>query len=228
MNERVGFTCTYAPLPLIHAAGFIPFRILPLGDAPDQAGSLLHDNLCPHVKRVLDRGLAADLPELSGVVFVNSCDAMRRLADAWEFARPSDRTVLMDLPSTNDDRGVSYLATELARLTDHLAEWAGRQITAERVAESARLYRDLSRSLTRLGRASRERNPARWKARGPGSSQPLGDHAARRNRWPSSAGSKRYPSGSNPPAPCYRSTSSATSSPIQMPSTSSKAAAPRW
>lgn len=156
MNERIGFTCAYAPLPLIHAAGFVPFRILPLGDAPDQAGSLLHDNMCPHVKRVLDRALAPDLPELSGVVFVNSCDAMRRLADAWRITRPSDRTVLIDLPSTNDDGAVRYLATELERLADQLVQWAGRPMTDERVVESTRLYRDLSSRLSRLGeRAAR-------------------------------------------------------------------------
>lgn len=55
-SSRVGFTCAYTPLPLLHAAGLQPYRILPVGDAPDQAGALLHDNLCPHVKRL--RGIA--------------------------------------------------------------------------------------------------------------------------------------------------------------------------
>ena len=68
--KRVGFTCAYTPLPLLHAAGLEPYRILPVGEAPDQAGALLHDNLCPHVKRILDRGLADDLPDLSAVVII--------------------------------------------------------------------------------------------------------------------------------------------------------------
>ena len=36
----VGFTCRYAPLPLIHAAGLIPYRMLPLTEAPDSAGAV--------------------------------------------------------------------------------------------------------------------------------------------------------------------------------------------
>ena len=60
----VGFTCAYTPLPLIEAEGFIPYRIFPMGDQPDQAGSIMHDNLCPHVKRVLDRAMVKDLPDL--------------------------------------------------------------------------------------------------------------------------------------------------------------------
>jgi hypothetical protein len=74
----IGFSCSYTPLALINAASFTPYWILPLDDSPDQAGQILHDNLCPHVKRVLDN----DLPELSGVVLLNNCDAIRRLPDA--------------------------------------------------------------------------------------------------------------------------------------------------
>ena len=48
---RIGYTCAYTPLPLIAAAGFTPYRILPMGDTPDQAGQYLHDNLCPHAIR---------------------------------------------------------------------------------------------------------------------------------------------------------------------------------
>ena len=151
MKQRVGFSCSYTPLPLIDAAGFVPYRILPLGGAPDQAAALLHDNMCPHVKRVLDRALAADLPELAGVVFVNSCDAMRRLADAWQVARPNDRTILVDLPSSNDDAAVDYFAAELARLADALSRWSGRQLTATDLSRSAARYRDLAGALDRLG-----------------------------------------------------------------------------
>ena len=150
-QQRIGFSCSYTPLPLIDAAGFVPYRILPLGGAPDQAGSLLHDNMCPHVKRVLDRALAADLPALAGVVFMNSCDAMRRLADAWQIARPTDRTMLVDLPSANDDGAIDYFAAQLARLADELARWSGRPVTASEISRSAARYRDLAGALTRLG-----------------------------------------------------------------------------
>jgi benzoyl-CoA reductase/2-hydroxyglutaryl-CoA dehydratase subunit BcrC/BadD/HgdB len=150
-RHRIGFACSYTPLPLIDAAGFVPYRILPLGGAPDQAGSLLHDNMCPHVKRVLDRALAADLPELAGVVFMNSCDAMRRLADAWQVARPGDRMILVDLPSTNDDGAVAYFAAELTRLADELSRWSDTPLTPTAIAESAARYRELAGILARLG-----------------------------------------------------------------------------
>jgi len=121
----IGYTCAYTPIPIIEAAGFVPYRVLPMGDAPDQAGQLLHDNLCPHVKRVVDRAMGGDLPALSGMVFINSCDAMRRLADAWRHIRPQDPVIFLDLPATHDEAANRFYASELKRLADHLAERAG-------------------------------------------------------------------------------------------------------
>jgi benzoyl-CoA reductase/2-hydroxyglutaryl-CoA dehydratase subunit BcrC/BadD/HgdB len=141
--EKIGYACAYTPLAIIDAAGYTPYRILPMSECPDQAGQLLHDNLCPHVKRILDRAIDKDLPELNGVVFMNSCDAMRRLADAWERVRPADNIILLDLPATADDAAVSYFAGELTRLTESLAEWSGRNITDSDLETSVQHYNQL-------------------------------------------------------------------------------------
>ena len=155
-RPRVGFACAYTPLPLLHAAGCEPYRILPLGEAPDKAGEILHDNLCPHVKRVLDRKLAGDLPELAGVVFMNSCDAMRRLANAWESTEPRQSVTLVDLPVAGGDAAVAYLAGELRRLADVLGAWSGQPVRAAAIAESAKAYTRLTELLTRLSRRAAE------------------------------------------------------------------------
>lgn len=154
-TERIGFACAYTPLALIQAAGFAPYRILPMGDWPDQAGQLLHDNLCPHVKRLLDRAMAKDLPDLSGVIFVNSCDAMRRLADAWRKVRPNDRTVLIDLPATADALSVSFFGKEMERLAGILDEWSGCSINAAEIEDSLFQYGQLARLLSDLSNRNR-------------------------------------------------------------------------
>jgi benzoyl-CoA reductase/2-hydroxyglutaryl-CoA dehydratase subunit BcrC/BadD/HgdB len=136
----VGFTCAYTPVALIEATGFAPYRILPTGNSPDQAGRILHDNLCPHVKRVLDRALADDVPDLAGLVLLNSCDAMRRLADAWQAVRPGDRIIVVDLPVTSDTAAVSYFGRELSRLADTLSQWSGRPVSQDAMAESIERY----------------------------------------------------------------------------------------
>ena len=142
-NKKIGYACAYTPLVLIDAAGYIPYRILPMGECPDQAGQLLHDNLCPHVKRILDRAISKDLPDLAGVVFINSCDAMRRLSDAWRHVRPDDNIILLDLPAIADEAAVAFFAKELTRLIESLSEWSGRRITNSDIETSIDLYNKL-------------------------------------------------------------------------------------
>lgn len=151
-NPRMGYTCAYTPLALLDAAGFTPLRLLPMSQSPDQAGALLHDNLCPHVKRVLDRAMDNDLPPLAGVIFMDSCDAMRRLADAWLEARPQDRQVLVDLPVSPTEESAAYLAGELRRLAALLSGWAGRPLAEEDVIRAAQDRDGLARALERLDR----------------------------------------------------------------------------
>jgi benzoyl-CoA reductase/2-hydroxyglutaryl-CoA dehydratase subunit BcrC/BadD/HgdB len=153
---RIGYTCAYTPLALIDAAGFAPHRVLPLGEAPARAGELLHDNLCPHVKRVLDRALAGDLPELAGLVVVNSCDAMRRLADAWRRVRPGEPVALLDLPATRDAAAVAFFTGELARLAETLAAWGGIPTAALDLDAAAGRFNRLAELLGVLDRRSRE------------------------------------------------------------------------
>ena len=140
----IGITCAYSPLPIIDAAGFTPYRILPVGDWPDQAGRILHDNLCPHIKRVLDRAMENDLPELKGMIFMNSCDAMRRLADAWKKVRPEDNTLLVDLPVNLNEINKKYFGRELKILAETLTKWGGSTVTDDTLEKSMKSYNELA------------------------------------------------------------------------------------
>jgi len=127
--KRVGYACAYTPLALIDAAGLAPYRVLPLGEWPDRAGHLLHDNLCPHVKRILDRAADGGVPDLAGMVIMNSCDTMRRLADAWRRVRPGDRVVLVDLPVERAESAVAFLRGEMEGLARRLCRWGGQEVS---------------------------------------------------------------------------------------------------
>ncbi|WP_299983210.1 2-hydroxyacyl-CoA dehydratase subunit D [Desulfobacula sp.] len=150
MNKKIGFTCAYTPVPLIEAAGFSPFRIFPESKAPDQAGHLLHDNLCPHVKKVLDRALADDLPELEGMVFINSCDSMRRLADAWHEAKPDDPIILLDLPSGINSLSLDFLSKEYERLAKTLFKWNNEPFSTEKIKDEIAKWNLLAASVKKI------------------------------------------------------------------------------
>ncbi len=146
----IGHACSYTPTPLIHAAGLTPYRVLPMGDSPDRAGQLLHDNLCPLVKRILDRAMGNDLPDLYGMVFMNCCDAMRRLSDAWRTARPDIQVALVDLPVLSKESAISFFAGALAKLSETLSTWSGRSFNQSNIAVSIAKYDEMSDLLGQL------------------------------------------------------------------------------
>lgn len=152
---KIGFTCAYTPLAMIEAAGFSPYRILPLEERPDHSGQFLHDNLCSHVKAVLNAALCGEMPELEGLVFVNSCDAMRRLADGWQAVRPDDHILVIDLPATVDDASIQFFATELKRLAETLCRWSGRSADAADLVASVGRFNKLCGILAALNQKMR-------------------------------------------------------------------------
>lgn len=154
--KKIGYTCAYTPLPLIEAAGFAPYRVLPVGAVPDRAGQVLHDNLCRHVKLILDRKMAGEVPELAGMVLMSSCDAMRRLRDAWVDRCPDVPCILVDLPGTASGASQSWFAGSLERLAETLEEWGGMAFREEELAgliglynQAAGLFRQLEARLAR-------------------------------------------------------------------------------
>src|SRR4030043_198108 len=149
-QNRIGFACAYTPLQMIAAAGFAPYRVLPMTEAPDRTGRLLHDNLCPHVKCILDRALGGDLPPLAGMVFMNSCDAMRRLYDAWRTLPGGAPSVLIDLPVTAEEPSVMFFAGELERLAGTLEAWGGEPLSPARIFRGIEEVNALSTLLTAL------------------------------------------------------------------------------
>jgi benzoyl-CoA reductase/2-hydroxyglutaryl-CoA dehydratase subunit BcrC/BadD/HgdB len=99
------------------------------------------------VKRLLDRAMDDDLPPLHGMVFMNCCDAMRRLSDAWRTARPSHEVALVDLPVSNEESAVSFFAGELTRLAAKLSSWSGRSFKEADVSASLDKFNEMTELL---------------------------------------------------------------------------------
>ena len=93
----IGWVCSYTPEEIIMAAGCQPFRLSGSGEPVKQADAYLHANLCPYVRGVFDQALEGAY-QLDGVVFVNSCDAMRRLYDVFRLYLKPHFSFMLDLP----------------------------------------------------------------------------------------------------------------------------------
>lgn len=117
----IGWFCAYTPVEILLAAGLYPYRIVPEPTtALTLADSYLERSFCPYVRSCFGEALEGRYRFLSGLVVVNSCDAMRRLYDAWRYYIGGDFISLLDLPRINSDLAVDYYRECLLRFIGEL------------------------------------------------------------------------------------------------------------
>lgn len=128
---QVGIVCSYAPEEIVYAAGLQPVRLCGSGQPVRNADGYLHNNLCPYVRGLFDEALAGGYDRCAGVVFVNSCDAMRRLHDVWRQYGHHGFVHLLDILRVDDEDAIDYFADQLHELAAALAVQFGTAVTAE-------------------------------------------------------------------------------------------------
>ncbi|MGQ9555102.1 MAG: 2-hydroxyacyl-CoA dehydratase subunit D [Anaerolineae bacterium] len=151
MPPRIGYLCSYLPRELLHALGLLPVRVLPeWGIDASASEAYLPKNFCALSKAIFASLLGGNSRELDAVLFLDSCDAMRRLCDVWR--RYAETRVLgcLHLPRRSDTRASAYYATVLADFAAECERSFGVPLTAEALASSFAIYdeqRHLLRSL---------------------------------------------------------------------------------
>lgn len=162
-EKDIAWFCAYTPLEILDAAGLSPLRHFGDPSRLEAADAILHQAICPYVRACL--AAAMDGGEALGgggprhAVFVNACDGMRRLHDAWRARFPGDFVHLMDLPRNHGPLGERLLAREFLRLAQALAGFTGKALDARELREAARrreerrlYYQDKSRGLSGASR----------------------------------------------------------------------------
>ncbi|MDE1889872.1 MAG: 2-hydroxyacyl-CoA dehydratase [Planctomycetota bacterium] len=139
---KIGYFCSYTPVELIRAAGFHPVRIKGSGKESCSANEVLCGNICPYIKAVVDQKINGGLEDFKGMVFVNSCDGMRRLYDAWVRLDEGKKTFnyILDIPKNTDDAAVYYYASLLKNLKEKLESYFTLKIHHDDINRSISLY----------------------------------------------------------------------------------------
>lgn len=138
-KEMIGWLCSYTPIELIVAAGFQPFRISGHVESPRFADTYMSPNMCQFVRSVIDMVTEGKYDHLQGVIFVNSCDPMRRLHDVWKRIKPEQFLYMIDLPIRQSLADQEYFTLEVAKLRDVLEQLSGHEITFDDIKQASQL-----------------------------------------------------------------------------------------
>lgn len=150
-RRSIGYFCTYAPVELIHAAGFLPIRISGHDKPIQDADSLVPVFICPFLRRAMEAGMSGDFDYLSGIVQGYTCDAACGLIDIWQENVGGDIFHTVPLPYNDNPEARSFLKAGYKELAEKL-EQAGGRVTDEGLAASLDLYANIRQRVLALYR----------------------------------------------------------------------------
>ncbi len=141
-RKVAGYMCSYAPQELLHAAGYLPIRILGrLGDT-HRADELLQAFSCSFARSVLDSALEGEWSFLSLVMFSHTCDTMQNVADLWRSHTPDTKTLIVSVPTRTDGTApLRYYTSELERIRKEIEKQVG-PLSDEKIQKTLTLYRE--------------------------------------------------------------------------------------
>jgi benzoyl-CoA reductase/2-hydroxyglutaryl-CoA dehydratase subunit BcrC/BadD/HgdB len=152
----IGWFCTYTPEELILAAGLESTRILGKATDISKADAYLHPNLCAFVRASFGALLDGKRQELTGVVGVDSCDAMRRLFDACRYFLSPAFSHILSLPHRQTAEAAQFYRAELSEFAKSLHECFGAEFGEENLVESIALLNETRAILKELEKVSRQ------------------------------------------------------------------------
>lgn len=130
-TPEIGWFCTYTPEEIVLAAGVTPRRLQGGCQPIRTADTYLHSNLCPYVRSTLDAALHGEEAAVDGIISVASCDALRRLHDAWCAQCAPAFSHLLSMPRFATKAAVAFAITEFRDLARALEAYTGQPIRDE-------------------------------------------------------------------------------------------------
>jgi benzoyl-CoA reductase/2-hydroxyglutaryl-CoA dehydratase subunit BcrC/BadD/HgdB len=138
-KKVLGYFCTYTPIEVIHAAGFLPIRIMGGAGQAKEGYSLLPNFICPYMRLSLEKALRGEYDFLSGLIQGYTCDVACGLLNIWEENIRGELYHLMPLPYNDSPESRDFFRAAIMELVERL-EAIGGKFTEQGLDQSLKLY----------------------------------------------------------------------------------------
>ncbi|MFC1999337.1 2-hydroxyacyl-CoA dehydratase subunit D [Chloroflexota bacterium] len=159
-GKVIGYFCPYVPDEIITAAGFMPFRMRATGSTRTELADAYVSSInCSFVRHCFDMALRGGYSFIDGLVWVNSCDHVRRLYDNWKRKLDTPFLGFLSLPRKAGGPQVDWYREELANFKEALEQHFNVEITDERLWEAIKLHNETRRLQRQLYELRKGENP---------------------------------------------------------------------
>ena len=146
-GKIIGYSCSYIPEEILSAADSIPFRLRGRRDIGlESVDRYMGQVSCTYVKHLFETILRDDLDFVDGMLFVNTCDHMRRVYDNVKQYRESVYTHLIDVPRKSEESQINFFREELNVLRSELELHYATEISDDRLWDAIKVHNE-TRSL---------------------------------------------------------------------------------
>jgi benzoyl-CoA reductase subunit C len=146
-KKIVGYTCSYTPAEIFHAADILPVRLRGLEtDGMDIADAYYGPFVCSFPKCILQLAGKGELSFLDGAIITPGCDAMRRLDECWRKAGDDYKGIVpdyfyyFDVPHKVEPHGMAWYVQEIRNLIKSVEDHFEVEITDEKLSASIKVY----------------------------------------------------------------------------------------
>ncbi|MFW6102058.1 MAG: 2-hydroxyacyl-CoA dehydratase subunit D [Chloroflexota bacterium] len=151
-GQRImGYLCALAPVEIISAAGFVPFRIK--GDVNEpitKADSEMETIVCPLVRSCFDMSLKGKYEFLDGIIIPHACDSIARSYSTISYSLGLPYSHFVNIPHTTKDISREFFTAELGTFKESLARFAGKEISDGSLAEAIQLNNSVKAKVREL------------------------------------------------------------------------------
>jgi len=116
----IGWTCTYTPEEIIHAAEALPVMVLGDLRGTKLADAYLPSNSCSFARSCLNAALRGDYDYLDGFVESNSCDNRGKIFDMWTHYTKIPNIYFINTPHTNTEKAHQFFYEEVVKFKEWL------------------------------------------------------------------------------------------------------------
>jgi benzoyl-CoA reductase subunit C len=154
----LGYSCSYTPEEIIHAAGILPIRVLGSLEPPKLADIYLPVNVCSFAKICLNKALKGEYSLFDGYVVSNSCDNQNKIYDLWRHCTTIPKTYFINTPHSTTENALRFFFEELRMFKDWLMKSFNADISEEDLKSTIETFNE-NRQLLRQVYELRRRNP---------------------------------------------------------------------
>jgi bzd-type benzoyl-CoA reductase N subunit len=159
-GKIVGNFCCYVPEEIVTAAGLLPFRMRATGSTSTELSDAYMSSInCSFCRHVLNMGLRGDYGFVEGLIWLNTCDHVRRVYDNWKRKIDTPFAHMMSLPKKTGQRQVDWYRDELTILKESLEKHFGVAITDERLWEAIGIHNETRRLQRKIYELRKNEDP---------------------------------------------------------------------